>query len=98
MEIIITDGWSFVADENQYILVHTYMKPKVDFKTRKPTGEVVEKREEVGYFQTVTAMLRRLAEILVREKIAEGQIQTIRDYISELERIEKKLREMCKGY
>ena len=98
MEIIITDGWSFTADENQYILVHTYMKPKVDFKTRKPTGEVVEKREEVGYFQTVTAMLRRLAEILVREKIAEGQIQTIRDYISELERIEKKLQEMCKGY
>jgi hypothetical protein len=98
MEIIITDGWSFTADENQYILVHTYMKPKVDFKTRKPTGEVVEKREEVGYFQTVTAMLRRLAEILVREKIADGQIQTIRDYINELERIEKKLREMCKGY
>jgi hypothetical protein len=98
MEIIITDGWSFTADENQYILVHTYMKPKVDFKTRKPTGETVEKREEVGYFQTVTAMLRRLAEILVREKIAEGQIQTIRDYIGELERIEKKLHEMCKGY
>jgi hypothetical protein len=98
MEIIITDGWSFTADENQYILVHTYMKPKVEFKTRKPTGEVVEKREEVGYFKTVAAMLRRLAEILVREKIAEGQIQTIRDYISELERIEKKLREMCKGY
>ena len=98
MEIIITDGWSFTADENQYILVHTYMKPKVDFKTRKPTGEMVEKREEVGYFQTVTAMLRRLAEILVREKIAEGQIQTIRDYINELERIEKKLHEFCKGY
>jgi hypothetical protein len=43
-------------------------------------------------------MLRRLAEILVREKIADGQIQTIRDYIGELERIEKKLHEMCKGY
>lgn len=98
MDVIITDGWSFTADENQYILVHTYLKERIDFKTRKPTGEVVEKREEVGYFKTVTAMLRRLAEILVREKIAEGKIQTIRDYIDELERIEKKLREMCKGY
>lgn len=94
----IINGWSFDSDDNQYILVHTFMKPKVDFKTRKPIGEMVEKREEVGYFQTVTAMLRRLAEILVREKIAEGQIQTIRDYIHELERIEKKLHEMCKGY
>lgn len=98
MEIIITDGWSFTADENQYILVHTFMREKQDFKTRKGTGEMVEKREEVGYFQTVTAMLRRLAEILVREKMADGQIKTIRDYIDELERIEKKLREMCKGY
>ena len=98
MEITITDGWSFMADENQYVLVHTYMREKQDFKTRKPTGEVVEKREEVGYFKTVTAMLRRLAEILAREKMAEGQIQTIGDYISELERIEENLREMCKGY
>lgn len=98
MEITITDGWSFTADENQYILIHQYMREKLDFKTRKPTGEVIEKREEVGYFKTVTAMLRRLAEILVREKIAEGKIQTIREYISELERIEKRLREMCKGY
>lgn len=98
MEITITDGWSFTTDEQQYILVHTYMKERIDFKTRKGTGEMAEKREEVGYFRTVTAMLRRLAEILVREKMAEGQIQTIRDYISELERIEKKLHEMCKGY
>ena len=98
MEITITDGWSFTADDNQYILVHTFMKPKVDFKTRKPTGEMVEKREEVGYFKTVTGMLRRLAEILVREKMADGQIQTVRDYIGELERVEKNLREMCKGY
>ena len=94
----IIDGWSFKVDEYQYTLVHTYTREKLDFKTRKPTGEGGEKREEVGYFKTVTAMLRRLAEILVREKIADGQIQTIRDYISELEQIEKKLREMCKGY
>lgn len=98
MDVIITDGWSFTADENQYILVHTYMKPKVEFKTRKPTGEMVEKREEVGYFKTVTAMLRRLAETLVKGKIADGQIQTVRDYINELERIEKRLYEVCRGY
>ena len=74
------------------------MKPKVNFKTRKPTGEMVEKREEVGYFKTVTAMLRRLAEILAKEKIMDGSIETVRDYIDELERIEKKLHEVCRGY
>ena len=98
MDVIIMDGWSFTADENQYVLVHTFMREKQDFKTRKGTGEMVEKREEVGYFKTVTAMLRRLAEILAREKVADGQIQTVRDYIDELEQIEKKLHKMCKGY
>ena len=94
----IIDGWSFDSDENQYILVHTFMKERIDFKTRKPTGEMVEKREEVGYFKTVTAMLRRLAEILVKEKIVDDSIETVRDYIDELERVEKKLHEVCRGY
>lgn len=62
------------------------------------SNEVVEKREEVGYFKTVAAMLRRLAEILVKEKMADGQISTIREYIDELERIEKRLHEVCRGY
>jgi len=59
---------------------------------------MAEKSEDVGYFATVTGMLRKLAEILVKEKVADGQIQTIRDYIDELERIEKRLHKMCKGY
>ena len=95
----IIDDWYFEADDKQYILIHLYEKEKGVFgKKGEGSGETVTKREEVGYFKTVTAMLRRLAEILAREKMAEGQIQTIRDYIDELERIEKKLREMCKGY
>lgn len=95
----IIDDWYFEADDKQYILIHQYEKAKGVFgKKGESSGETVVKREEIAYFQTVTAMLRRLAEILVREKVAEGQIQTIRDYIRELERIEKKLREMCKGY
>jgi hypothetical protein len=95
----IIDGWYFEADDKQYILIHQYEKEKGVFgKKGENSGETVVKKEEVAYFQTVTAMLRRLAEILVREKIADGQIQTIRDYISELVRAEKNLREMCKGY
>ena len=94
----IIDGWSFKRDDNQYILVHNYMKEKLEFKTRKGTGEFVEKCDEVGYFKRVTAMLRRLAEILVAEKIEDGQITTIREYIAELERTEKRLREVCNGW
>ena len=95
----ILDGWYFKIDEFQYVLVHKYEKAKGVFgKVGVDSGEVVTKQDEVGYFTTVTAMLRRLAEILAREKVADGQIQTVRDYIDELERIEKKLHEICRGY
>lgn len=95
----ILDGWYFKIDEFQYVLVHKYEKAKGVFgKVGVDSGEVVTKQDEVGYFRTVAAMLRRLAEILVREKVADGQIQTVRDYIDELERIEKKLHELCRGY
>lgn len=95
----ILDGWYFKIDEFQYVLVHKYEKAKGVFgKVGVDSGEVVTKQDEVGYFKTVTAMLRRLAEILAREKVADGQIQTVRDYIDELERIEKKLHEICRGY
>lgn len=95
----ILDNWYFETDDKQYILIHQYEKEKGVFgKKGESSGETVVKREEVAYFQTVTGMLRRLAEILVKEKVADGQIQTVRDYIDELERIEKRLREVCKGY
>lgn len=96
--VSIIDGWSFDVDDHQYILIHSYTREKLDFKTKQGTGEMVEKREEVGYFMTVTAMLRRLAEILAREKMADEQIKTIRDYIDELEKVEENLRKMCKNY
>lgn len=97
--IKIIDGWYFKADDFQYILIHEYEKPKGVFgKVGIQSDEMITKRDEVGYFPTVTEMLRRLAEILVKEKIADSNIETVKDYIDELERIEKRLREICKGY
>lgn len=95
MDVIIMDGWSFVADANQYILVHTFMREKQDFKTRKGTGEMVERREEVGYFKTLAAMLEKLTEILCKEKVDAGEITTIREYITELRKIHVELKEIC---
>lgn len=93
----IIDDWYFETDDKQYILTHLYEKEKGVFgKKGEGSGETVTKREEVAYFQTVTAMLRRLAEILAKEKVAEGQIKTIREYITELKKINKMLYDACK--
>lgn len=94
--VTIIDGWYFRTDEHQYILVHQYMREKLDFKTRKPTGEMIEKCEEVGYFRDEEKMLKRLSHILVKEKVDAGKITTIREYLAELKKINKMLHDACK--
>lgn len=97
--IKIIDGWYFKKDEFQYILIHEYQKEKGVFgKVGSSSGEMVTKQEDVGYFTSVEAMLRKLAEILVKAKIDEGVVQTIKDYLDEMENIVGELREMCRGY
>lgn len=96
--IEIIKGWSFKRDEFQYILVHEYQKERMEFGTKKPTGEFVTKQDEVGYFNSLQGMLRRLAEILAKDKVDLGVITTIREYIDELERLEQELCRICKGY
>lgn len=96
--IKIIDGWFFKKDEFQYILVHEYQKERMEFGSKKPTGEFVTKQDEVGYFHSLRGMLRRLAEILVRDKVDSGAITTIREYIDELEKLQQELCRICKGY
>ena len=96
--IKIINGWFFKKDEFQYILVHEYQKERMEFGSKKPTGEFVTKQDEVGYFRSLRGMLRRLAEILVKDKIDDETITTIREYIDELEKLEQELCRICKGY
>lgn len=98
--VTIIDGWYFRTDEHQYILIHQYMREKLDFKTRKPTGEMVEKSEEVGYFSLddkgFKAMINKLSHILIKEKCDAGTITTMREYLTGLRKINKMLYDACK--
>jgi len=91
----IISGWSYTMDDNQYILYHTYQREKLDFKTRKPIGELVEKKDEVGYFTSLEGMLNRLTELICKEKIEAGEIKTIKGHIAELRRLRAELGKMC---
>lgn len=92
--IEIISGWSYKIDDDQYILIHTYKHEKQDFKTRKPTGEFVDRTEEVGYFISLTKMLERLASILCKEKADAGEIRTIKEHIAELRKMREELRKL----
>lgn len=91
----IIDGWYFKLDDYQHILIHQYEREKLDFKTKRGTGEFVTKTEEVGYFPTEEGMLVGLRRILVREKYERGEIETINQYLAELRKINAELAEVC---
>ena len=92
--IKIIDGWYYEFEDKQYVLINEYQKERVEFKTKKPTGEMITKREEVGYFTSLTGMLTRLSKILLKEKYDAGEILTIKQYIYELKRLKKQLEEI----
>ena len=97
--ILIIDGWYFKQDDFQFILIHEYQKKKGVFgKVGYDSGEVVTKREEIGYFDSLEGMLNRLAKILCKEKVDEGTIVTIKQYIDALDKIIKELTKACRGY
>ena len=93
--IKITDDWYYKIEDDQYILVHKYKKEKGVFgKVGVSSGEFVEKTEQVGYFMRLAGMLKRLSEILCKEKADAGEIKTIREHIAELRRLWAELQEI----
>lgn len=93
--IFITDDFFYEIEENQYVLIRKYTKPKGVFgKVGVETGETIEKVEEVGYFTTLEFMLRRLSRILVKRKYDAGEINTLREHINSLAEMRKSLRKM----
>ena len=96
----IIDGWYFIPESNQYTLIHEYEKPKGTFGKKKSdiedNIEMVVKQEEVGYFMSLSGMLKGLARILTKQKYDDGEINNIKDFLTELTRLEKELKEICK--
>ena len=96
--IKINDNWYYMIEENQYILIHKYMKPKGVFgKKDADSGELIEKTEEYGYFQSVTGMCKRLAQIMCKEKADKGDITTLQQHIDALSELQERLSDICKG-
>ena len=97
--IKITDEYYYQIEENQFTLIHKYMKKKGVFgKNQVESDELVEKTEEIGYFISLQYMLRRLAQILIKEKYDKGEINSLREHIDALTELEEKLIDLCKGY
>lgn len=96
--IKLTDEYYYEIEAEQYVLIHKYMKKKGVFgKNQVESDEMIEKTEEIGYFISLQYMLRRLAQILVKERYDKGEINSLQEHIDILVTLEEKLMDMCKG-
>ena len=89
--IKIIDGWFYSVDDNEYTLLHEYEYEGIDKYTKEKTGEIKKRFVERGYFTSLSAMLEKLAVLLAKEKIYNGEITTIQQHIEQLRKIKDEL-------
>lgn len=90
----IKERFYFDNDGTQYILVQQGTRPGIDRKTKKPTGELVNYTEIVGYYSSIGAMLEKCSRLLLADKIKSGDITTISEYISEMKRLKNEFADL----
>lgn len=64
---------------------------KIDRKTRKPTGEIIDYEDTIGYYSSIETLIRGCRKIMVREKVSEGSLTTIDDIVDCMNNINDKL-------
>ena len=93
-KIKITDNFYFTADSDQYILIECGKRKKIDLKTRKPTGEIIDYEDTIGYYSSIEALVRGCRKIMVREKVSDGSLDIIDGIIGYMNKIDDRLDEI----
>jgi len=87
--IKLSDDLVITSDDNQYIVG----------KPRERLGKKGQKYIECynpRYYTTFSATLRHAVDIIMRQKVAKDEITTLRDYVSELKRVQDDIAEKLK--
>lgn len=93
-KIRITNNFYFTADTDNYVLLECGQRKKIDIKTKKPTGEIVDYEDVLGYYSSLEALIRGCRKIIIREKIADDTLTTINDILDYMNDINNRLDEI----
>ena len=96
--IPLVEDYYFSADENQYILYRCGKRDKIDIKTKKSTGEIIDFTEIVGFYTTLSAMLKGCVRECNMRKIQNGEINSLKDCIDHIESVYEKIEDITKGF
>ena len=96
--IKLTDKYYMTADSNQYILIEKGQRAKIDLKTKKPTGEIIDYEEQLCFCSTLSSLIKNCLIYAGREKAATDEFQSLKELIDYLSDLEEKILDATKGY
>ena len=96
--IKLIDKYYMTADGNQYILLERGERSKIDIKTKKPTSEIVEYEEQIGFYGSIDGVIKGCLSCIGKEKASSDEFQSLKDLIDYLSDIEEKIFDNTKGF
>lgn len=96
--IPLVEDYYFSADENQYILYRCGKRDKIDNKTKKSTGEIIDFTETAGFYTTLSSMLKSCVRECNMRKIQNSEIKSLKDCIDYVESVYEKIEDITKGF
>ena len=96
--IKLADKYYMTADSNEYILIEKGQRDKIDLKTKKPTGEIIDYEEQLCFCSTLSGLIKNCLIYAGREKAATDEFQSLKELIDYLSDLEEKILDATKGF
>ena len=96
--IKLIDKYYMTADSNEYILIEKGQRDKIDLKTKKPTGEIIDYEEQLCFCSTLSGLIKNCLIYAGREKAATDEFQSLKELIDYLSDLEEKILDATKGF
>lgn len=85
--------YELVSDKDQFIIRRYEMVDKMDFQTKKATGEKVEKVTWERYYGTLKNAIDGAINACLKDKISKHELTTLREAADEIRKLEKIIKE-----
>lgn len=96
--IPLVEDYYFTADENQYILYRCGKRDKIDIKTKRPTGEIIDFADTVGFYTTLSSMLKSCVVACNRRKVQNGEIGSLKDCVEQMNNMYERIESLTKEF
>ena len=89
--IKIIEGYYFTCDKIQYTLFKTGQRERVDFKTKKKTGDMTEYSTPIGYFSDISTMLTYVLKYEASVRADVNDVSDIETYLKIMSDIKREI-------